>query len=173
MQTQYTIIAKSHNITNSHITPRARCWSHTEPSWARGELSEAKPAGPGSRTFTTSKAGDIPYSSACLAFELKTASTAPAAMKREGFLPAAAQPRLSRMLTGLCLASAPPPPHARPGNAPLPGRTGCPAMARRWFSKGVAPGEKAHLLRAVTPRGRGKMGERTCSVYHGCTFQNA
>lgn len=80
----------------------------------------------------TSKAGDVPYSSSArLAFELKTASAAPAAMKREGFLPAAARPRLSRMLTGLCLASASPPPHARPGNAPLPERTSCPAMARR------------------------------------------
>lgn len=97
------------------------------------ERREAKAAGSGPRSFTTSKAGDVPYSTTRLAFELKTASAAPAATKGKGFLPATVRPRLSRMLTGLLLASrlASPPPHARQGNILFPERTSCPAIAPR------------------------------------------
>lgn len=111
MQTQYRMLAKSHNTTNSHVAPWAWCWSHTEPIWARGEFSEAKAARPGSRTFTTSKTGDVPYSNSTrLAFELKTASAAPAAMKREGFSPRSRspepEPNVNRSLPRVSFATA-------------------------------------------------------------------
>lgn len=92
------------------ITTAARHHKFTRRSLSQALISHrayfraARAAASSPRSFTTSKAGDIPYSSARLAFKLKTASTAPAAMKGKGFLPVTIRRRLRRMLTGLLLA---------------------------------------------------------------------
>lgn len=104
MQTQYRITAKSpqrHEFARS--SPSPVLIAHRAYLSKRG-VFRGKSCRTTQSDFHYLK-GDVPYGSARLAFELKTASVAPAAMKREGFLPAAARPRLSRMLTGLCLSA--------------------------------------------------------------------
>lgn len=146
--------------------------SHGAYPRKKGVFREAKAAGSGPRSFTTSKAGDVPYSSARLAFELKTASAAPAAMKGKGFLPATVRPRLSRMLTGLLLASRLATASCSTGEYFVPRANKLSGHRSTMIQQGGgSPSEGTPTMNCHTA-GLGENG-RSCSIYHGCTFRNA
>lgn len=146
--------------------------SHGAYLCKKGVFREAKAAGSGPRSFTTSKAGDVAYSTTRLAFELKTASAAPAATKEKGFLPATVRPRLSRMLTGLLLASRLATASCSTGEYFVPRADELSGHRSTMIQQGGgSPSEGTPTANCHTT-GLGENG-RSCSIYHGCTFRNA